>query len=1170
MKIHLVPGSLFRVGGAPEGLDALAVAALARGGTAAGAAEPGWIRVVHVCRDDARLEAMAQALRFFAPDVRVLQFPAWDCMPYDRISPSAAIVAERMDTLSQLAADNGGGAAVLLTTVNAATQRVPPRAALRGASFAAKVGESVDTAALAEFLARDGYARVGTAREAGEYALRGGIVDVFPPGVDEPLRLDLFGDVLESIRTFDALTQRTTGEAERTVLKPASELLLDSASVARFRAGYAARFGAMGDDDPMYGSVSAGRRHAGAEHWLPLFHDGLETLLEWVPSAAVTLDFGVDDARESRAAAVAENYRARLQKPAAAEGSVYRPLPPDSLYLTDAEWAAGLGERAAGQFSPYDEGEVRLDCKPGRDFSAERARAGPSDSGGIVLDEVREHVRGQAAAGRTLVVAAFSAGSRDRLGGMLRDHGVERTANVGVLEEARLLPPGTLALAVVGLEHGFETAGLAVLTEQDILGERIARAPRRTRRAEDFVREVSALSAGDLVVHVDHGIGRFAGLETLTVHERPHDCAALIYEGGDRLYLPVENIELLSRYGGDESEAALDRLGGSAWQARKARAKKRIAAMAGVLLRVAAARAMREAPKLAAAPGLYAEFCARFPFAETEDQERTIAEVLADLGSGRPMDRLVCGDVGFGKTEVALRSAFVAALAGKQVALVAPTTLLVRQHAEVFRRRFEGWPVRIGALSRLVTGKDAETVKKGIADGTLDIAIGTHALLAKGIGFADLGLLIVDEEQRFGVAHKERLKTLRAEVHVLTLTATPIPRTLQMALAGIRELSLIATPPVDRLAVRTFLMPFDGVVIREAIQRELGRGGQVFVVCPRIADLDEAAEFVRANVHEANVAMAHGRIAAAALERVMTGFYEGASNVLVATNIIESGLDIPTANTLVVTRADMFGLAELYQLRGRIGRSKARGYAYLTVPASRKPTEGAAKRLRVMQSLDGLGAGFSVASHDMDIRGAGNLLGAEQSGHIREVGFELYQRMLEEAVMAARAAADGAAAEVEDAWSPQINVGAAVLIPEGYVRDLDVRLDLYRRVAHLKDAAEIEALAAEMIDRFGALPEPVEHLLQVVAIKHALRAAGVERLDAGPKGATLTFRGNAFADPAGLVAFIHTQPATARLRPDHKLVLPADWAAEGTRLAGVRKVADRLATIAREAEAAGV
>ena len=1158
MTLHHLSRGLQVLGGVADGAEGLALAEIALDGRTG---------VLHVSRDAGRMEVTRQALGFFAPEVEVRTFPAWDCMPYDRVSPSAAVLAERMETLSRLAAAPSGPR-VVLTTVNAAVQRIPPRAVLQDAAFTAHVGEELDLDSLTALCARDGYARVGTVREPGEFAVRGGIVDIFPPGAGQPLRLDLLGDVLESLRTFDPLDQRTTGGAETLVLLPASEVLLDLGSVARFRAGYHARFGATGGSDPLYEAVSAGRRHAGQEHWLPLFFDRLETLFDAVPGAAVVLDHGIAEAREARFTEIADNYAARTEVPRGADAVPYRPLAPDALYLTDKEWDAAVAARATVRLSPFDEGDRSLGARPGRDFAAERTRTDPSVTGGLVLDAVGDHLRAAHAAGRRTVLAAFSPGSRERLAGLLLDHGVEHLVHARTWPQVERLLPDSVAMVVLGVEHGFETAALALLTEQDLLGERISRPARRQRRAEDFVREVSTLSAGDLVVHVDHGVGRFEGLETLSVHDQPHDCALLVYGGDDRLYLPVENLDAISRYGGDAEGAALDRLGGTAWQARKARARKRIQEMASDLMRVAAQRALREAPKLTAAPSVYAEFCARFPYPETDDQDRTIAEVLADLASGRPMDRLVCGDVGFGKTEVALRSAFVAAMAGKQVALLAPTTLLVRQHLRTFRDRFRVWPVRIGGLSRMTKPAEAALVRKEIAAGALGIVIGTHALLAKGVSFHDLGLLIVDEEQRFGVAHKERLKELRAGVHVLTLTATPIPRTLQIALAGVRELSLIATPPVDRLAIRSFILPFDAVVVREAIQRELGRGGQVFYVCPRVSDLAEAADFVTRNIAGAKVTVAHGQLPAAALERAMADFYDGASNVLVATNIIESGLDIPTANTLIIHRADMFGLAELYQLRGRVGRSKVRAYAYLTVPPSRIPTGGAEKRLRVMQSLDGLGAGFSVASHDMDIRGGGNLLGAEQSGHIREVGFELYQRMVEEAVLAARAAESGAApAEAKESWSPEINVGAAVLIPEAYVSDLDVRLGLYRRVADLKNAAELEAFAAELIDRFGPLPEPAEHLLQVVGIKHALHAAGVDRLDAGPKGATLSFHNDTFADPAGLARYLVTHAGTARLRPDHKLVLRADWIHDTARLAGIRRAADQLASIARTAEA---
>ena len=686
--------------------------------------------------------------------------------------------------------------------------------------------------------------------------------------------------------------------------------------------------------------------------------------------------------------------------------------------------------------------------------------------------------------------------------------------------------------------------------------------PRRAaRRADNFITEATSLAAGDLVVHVDHGIGRFVGLQAITAAGAPHDCLEIHYADAAKLFLPVENVDLLSRYGSDQTNVDLDRLGSGNWQARKARMKSRIREIAGELIKIAAERQLREAPKLSVGPGAYDEFCAGFPYEETDDQLTAIDATLKDLASGRPMDRLVCGDVGFGKTEIALRAAFDAAINGKQVAVVVPTTLLARQHFKNFTERFRGFPINVAQLSRLVPAAEVTKTKAGLAAGTVDIVIGTHAVLGKAIKFKDLGLVVVDEEQHFGVSHKERLKTLRAEVHVLTLTATPIPRTLQLALTGVRDLSIIASPPVDRLAVRTFISPFDPLVVREALLREKYRGGQAFYVCPRIEDLAGAKDFLEKNIPEIRVIVAHGQMPPSVLDDIMTAFYDGKYDVLLSTTIVESGLDIPTANTLIVHRADMFGLAQLYQLRGRVGRAKLRAYALLTLPANKPITPQAERRLKVLQSLDTLGAGFQLASHDLDIRGAGNLLGEEQSGHIKEVGFELYQQMLEEAVVSAKA---GLSEPVADRWSPQITIGTPILIPEDYVADLSVRLALYRRLADMEEERDIESFAAEMVDRFGPLPREVEHLLQIVAIKSLCRRANVEKLDAGPKGVVLSFRDNTFANPDGLFAFIREQGADARVRNEksgQKLVFLDDWENAEERLKGTTAVVRRLAGI---------
>jgi len=1097
----------------------------------------------------------------------LLRFPAWDCLPYDRVSPNPALVSERIATLARLL-DKPTGPRIVLTTVNALVQRVPPRHVFHGASMALAEGGSVDPDKLVRFLDANGYGRAGTVMEPGEYAVRGGIVDVFPSGQPDPVRLDLFGDTIESIRAFDPASQRSGIRLKRVALRPVSEVFLDKASVARFRTGWREQFGPAAAEDPLYLSISEGRRHPGMEHWVPLFHQGMETLLDYLQGASVSLDHQAEDVLTSRLEMIADHYQARRVPPH--EGEVpYRPLPPDRLYLDRAGWDAMLGDQPVFGFGPFarPDGALGVDGggRPGPVFA--QSAGGP---GVNVFDQLRGQAERWTGEGRRLVIAAWTRGSRDRIGHLLREHGF-RGEPADSWTAAGKVAAGTAALVTLGLERGFvaDAPGVgkwAFVSEQDLLGERISRPPRRRKRADQFIAEATEIAEGDLVVHQDHGISRYDGLVTLIVSDAPHDCLRLLYDGDDKLFLPVENIEMLSRFGSDAAGVALDKLGGSSWQNRKARMKQRIRDMAGELIRVAAARKLRDAEVMAPAEGTWDEFCARFPFAETEDQTRAIADVLEDLASGKPMDRLICGDVGFGKTEVALRAAFVAAMSGNQVAVVVPTTLLSRQHFRTFSARFQGLPIVVAQLSRMVTAKEAAEVRRGLADGSVNIVIGTHALLAKGITFSTLGLLIVDEEQHFGVAHKEKLKALKADVHVLTLTATPIPRTLQLALTGVREMSLIATPPVDRLAVRTFIMPFDSVVIREALQRERFRGGQVFCVVPRIEDLGRMAERLAEIVPEARTVQAHGRLAPTELERVMTEFGDGKYDILLSTNIVESGLDMPAVNTLLIHRADMFGLGQLYQLRGRVGRGKQRGYAYLTWPQTHRISAAAEKRLTVMHSLDALGAGFTLASHDLDIRGAGNLLGDEQSGHIREVGIELYQQMLEDAVAEMRAEKGRRRADDRD-WTPNIGLGLPVLIPDTYVPDLPARLGLYRRIGNLASDAETEAMAAELVDRFGKLPEEVENLLAVVALKRACREAGVEKLDAGPKGMVIGFRGNAFRNPAGLVSWLTSKGGTIRLRPDHKLAIGREMnVAERVRVA--RDVVANLNRIAAQAKAA--
>ncbi len=1153
--------------GAPEGFDALALASIARK-LAARIEAPAV--AVFVSRDDKRMQRLENALRFTAPDIEVLPLPAWDCQPYDRASPNSAIVARRMTTLARLARTRSGEAKprVVLTTINAALQRVPAKSLVGAQSFAAAPGNLVDTRELAAWLDMGGYMRASTVRETGEYAVRGGIVDLFPPGMPNPIRLDFFGDALESIRTFDPETQRSLATMRALDLVPVSETQLTSDTIRRFRQGYLAAFGTPGRNDTLYETVSEGRRFAGMEHWLPLFHERMDTVFDYVGAAAWFLDPAIAEVMNERLSQVDEYYSARKEAAAQnASGTPYNPLKPDALYLTGDEWRERLNAVGHALVTPFalpeSDGRLVIDCgaRQGRSFAAERA----VDSGNV-FDAVVAHIGALQAKGKRVLVAGWSEGSRERLAHVLADHGLKSAEMVGSLGATKNFAPETVGLVVWGLEQGFETGKLAVVGEQDILGDRLIRTKRASKKASDYITEAGSLTPGDLVVHVDHGIGRFIGLKTITAAGAPHDCLEIHYNAGDKLFLPVENIELLSRYGSEDTDIQLDRLGGPGWQARKAKMKQRIREIAGKLIQIAAARLLKDAPKIVLPDGLYDEFAARFPYDETEDQLNAIDAVIDDLGLGRPMDRLICGDVGFGKTEVALRAAFAVAMAGKQVAVVVPTTLLARQHHKTFAERFKGLPVKVGQASRFVGTVETKATKDAMADGTMDIVVGTHAILGKNIAFKDLGLVIVDEEQHFGVAHKERLKELRAEVHVLTLSATPIPRTLQLAMTGVRDLSIIATPPVDRLAVRTFVAPFDGLMVREALLRERYRGGQSFYVVPRIEDLAGVKDYLDKNVPECKVAIAHGQMAAGQLEDVMTAFYEGKFDILLSTTIVESGLDIPTANTLIVHRADMFGLSQLYQLRGRVGRAKTRAYALFTLHEKKKLTLQAERRLKVLQSLDTLGAGFQLASHDLDIRGAGNLLGDEQSGHIKEVGYELYQQMLEEAVASLKA---GITDVVEDQWSPTITIGTPVMIPEHYVEDLVLRLGLYKRLSTLEDDAEIESFGAEMIDRFGPMPDEVRQLLDIVAIKVLCRRANIEKVEAGPKGIIVAFRDNSYANPDGLVAYVTEQgAATAKVRPDMKLVFVRDMEKPEQRLKGTTRLMRDLVRIAERKKAA--
>ncbi|MCO5733743.1 transcription-repair coupling factor [Rhizobium sp. SSA_523] len=1146
------------------GMEPLLLAELARAG------HP----VAYVMSDGQRMADLEQMLSFVAPDIPVLTLPAWDCLPYDRVSPSADVSARRLAALSGLIAHaKKPHPAIVLVTVNAMMQKIAPAEVIESLAFSARPGNTIRMDDIAARLERNGFDRVSTVREVGEFAVRGGILDVFVPGNEEPVRLDFFGDTLESIRTFDPASQRTTGQARSLDLNPMSEVTLTPDTISRFRKAYLSTFGAATRDDSLYQAVSEGRRYAGMEHWLPLFYERLETGFDYLKGFRIVTDHTVREAAQERSKLIHDYFEARQAagtsgKGGLAQSAPYKPISPGQLYLEGSAFIRELDAASAVRLTPFSEMDgqakrvVTLDAHAGPRWAKAQADAEQQnrDERVNVFDLVVKHIADKRAGGAKVLITGWSAGSLDRLLQVLDEHGLKRIKPIQSLSEIGKLAKGEAASAVLSLEGGFETGDLVVIGEQDILGDRMVRRSKRRKRGADFISEVAGLDEGSLVVHAEHGIGRFVGLVTIEAAGAPRACLELHYADQAKLFLPVENIDLLSRYGSDAAEAQLDRLGGGAWQARKAKLKKRLLDMADALIKLAATRMTRRAPVLVTPEGLYDEFAARFPYDETEDQGNAIEAVREDLAEGRPMDRLVCGDVGFGKTEVALRAAFFAAMNGAQVAVVVPTTLLARQHYKTFRERFRGLPVRVEQASRLVSAKELNQTKKDLAEGKVDIVVGTHALLGNGIKFANLGLLIIDEEQHFGVKHKEKLKELKSDVHVLTLSATPIPRTLQLAMTGVRELSLITTPPVDRMAVRTFISPFDPLVIRETLMREHYRGGQSFYVCPRLADLPDIQAYLQSDVPELKVAVAHGQMAAGELEDIMNAFYDGKYDVLLSTTIVESGLDVPTANTLIVHRADMFGLAQLYQLRGRVGRSKVRAFALFTLPVNKQLTQTAERRLKVLQSLDTLGAGFQLASHDLDIRGAGNLLGEEQSGHIKEVGFELYQQMLEEAVAEVKGEDD-----IHDTgWSPQISVGITVMIPEDYVPDLHLRMGLYRRLGELTDLSEIDGFGAEMVDRFGPMPVEVQNLLKVVYIKSLCRTANVEKLEAGPKGIVLQFRDKQFPNPAALVGYIAKQGTMAKIRPDHSVFLTRDLPTPERRLATAAQIMAQLSDLAKQ------
>ncbi len=1116
--------------------------------------------ILYVVQDDQHLDQAKDFIAYTSPSTEILTFPAWDCLPYDRVSPRKDIIGQRLKTLQSLL-EPAQDSRLIITTPAALLQRLTARTELLGDTLTLSTGQEITLNKIVDYLAKQGYQRVSTVREQGEFAVRGGIIDLFPLSENHPYRLDFFGDEIESIKTFDALTQRSKGSVKSLYLGGTHELHLRQDTIARFRTNYRERFGAHLQHDLLYKAISDARAYPGMEHWLPLFYESTETLFDYCgDQAVIVMSDSIQQAIQDRYDQIQDHYQARVEALSFLESKnpdphlLYHPLSPHELYIEPETFNKLLSDRSWIQISGLKHADTD------QDLSLKPLSILQSDAQNSKADTLKSYLQDQTQSGKQVHIFCQSEGSRQQLITQLQDRNFLKVQAVDSLAEGFHVKPKIVSFHKCPLDFGFTSETTIFLTEREIFGEIQRKIPKKAKRSDLFIAEASALQQGDYVVHEEHGIGQFDGLHTMLVDDIPHDCVKLLYAGGDKLFLPVENIELISRYGGEDSQAVLDKLGAIAWQARRAKVKKRLEDIANHLIDVAAARKVKQADTFSVDPSLYSEFVHKFPFTETDDQLNAISDVMDDLQKGQPMDRLVCGDVGFGKTEVALRAAFIVAASGKQVALIAPTTLLARQHYLNFKNRFEGFGLRVEQLSRMVTPKAAKQTKDALKSGQVDIVIGTHALLADTVKFKDLGMVIVDEEQHFGVKQKEKLKDLQRDIHVLTLTATPIPRTLQLSLTGVRDLSIIATPPVDRLTIRTFITPFDPVTIEEAIRRELNRNGQVFYVSPRLKDLQGLMDDLLKINPAYRIAVAHGQMPARDLEAVMDDFAAHKYDILLSTNIIESGIDLPTVNTLFVHRSDHFGLSQLYQLRGRIGRGKLRAYAYLTLPADRILSKTATKRLEVMQALDSLGAGFQIASHDMDIRGAGNLLGQEQSGHIKEVGVELYQHLLEEAVDKARAAKEAITKDTNESetWSPTLNLGVAVMIPEAYVSDLSVRMDLYRRLAHFTSQEEIDELGREMIDRFGPYPQEVDNVLRIISLKQQARRIGVSKIDVGAKGVVFKFYKDEFRNPMGLMTYVQNQQGVAKVRSDQSVFFMRKWTTLHDKFQGCQKLLSEI------------
>ncbi len=1107
-------------------------------------------------------QRLEDEIRFYSPELPLSPFPDWECLPYDIFSPHQDIISQRLETLHRLPEMSRG---VVLASVTTLLHRLPPRDYVSAHSFLLQVGDKLEIQRLRERLVRANYHGVSQVMEAGEFAVRGGIVDVFPSGSHQPYRLDLFGDRVESIREFDVATQRSGNTIRAIRLLPAREYPLTEESIQHFRQAFRARFEGDPQKVSLYRDITKGISPAGAEYYLPLFFSGLASIFDYLPSTMLCLtEAGVAETANGFQRETDERYREMShdrERPLLPPAEIF--IDPESFFarlrslpqieILEADTPGALhGEEetavAVFHFGTRPPAHLPVDHKSGSPYAA-------------LFDYLKRYP------GRILMVAE-SAGRRETLKGLLREHSLPPTDVSGW--HSFLEGREKLALTVADLEKGLllRDPEIAVITEAQLYGERAAQRRRRRRaerEPEAIVRSLAELKIGDPVVHEDHGVGRYLGLQTLDIGDGPGEFLALEYAEGDKLYIPVLALHLISRYTGtDPDKAPLHKLGGEAWEKARRRALEKAHDAAAELLEIHALRAARAGHAFPPPDEHYQSFASAFPFEETPDQERAIDEVLKDMQTAKPMDRLVCGDVGFGKTEVAMRASFLAVMGKAQVAVLVPTTLLAQQHFQNFQDRFAGLPFRIELLSRFRRPAEQRRVVAGLKDGSVDVVIGTHRLLQDDIRFKRLALVILDEEHRFGVRQKERLKKLRSEADILAMTATPIPRTLNLSLSGLRDISLITTAPEGRLSVKTFISEKNRAVIREACVREVRRGGQVYYLHNEVRTIDKAARELQELLPEAEIRIAHGQMPEHDLERIMLDFYHQRFNVLVCSTIIESGIDVPSANTIIIERADKFGLAQLHQLRGRVGRSHHRAYAYLLVPDRRALSEDARKRLEAIESLEELGAGFTLASHDLEIRGAGELLGETQSGMIDEVGFALYSELLNRAVKSLQAGRLPDS-DMSTHSGAEINLHAPALFPENYLPDVHMRLVLYKRLSTVKTPEALQELKEEITDRFGVLPEPAELLFRATELKIQATPLGVRKIDAGPRGVRIDFVAKPDIDSGSILRMLQSAPHRYRLDGPDRLRILGDMPDISARRAAVKRFLAELAPEGRSA-----